>query len=241
MEHLCRAILQEKENEQKHYWESNNDSKREELQWENLNLNDWIRIRYGKVCKITEERILKDYRREKFRDEEDDLDDYLEDPEECKEDKASTILRVIHDKLNNDWFDNTSEAEDDLEGILDNLKPISYDGFIELDGEAYNNRRCILLGMTYEEPTLILIKNAKVTRYTVGLGETYTKVNLLGVEKIPRNRDNVTVMRARLMKKWPKKEITKQRRSINLESNLNTWFSLRKNRNSRSPRLVFMW
>nr|GEZ96568.1 hypothetical protein [Tanacetum cinerariifolium] len=132
-------------------------------------------IRYGKVCKITGERILKDYWREKFRDEEDDLDDYLEDPEECEEDKANTILGVIHDKLNNDWFNNTSEAEDDLEGILDNLKPISYDGFIDLDGEAYNNRRCILLGMTYEEPTLILIKNAKVTRYTVGLGETYTK------------------------------------------------------------------
>ncbi|GJU31833.1 hypothetical protein Tco_1175422 [Tanacetum coccineum] len=87
---------------EKHYWESNNDSKREELKWENLSLNDWMRIRYGKVCKMTGERILKDYWREKFRDEEDDLEEYLEDLEECKEDKANTILGVMHDKLNND-------------------------------------------------------------------------------------------------------------------------------------------
>ncbi|GJX48041.1 hypothetical protein Tco_0273231 [Tanacetum coccineum] len=219
-----RAILQEKDNEsqywascnpssnicdggdlpiniEKHYWESNNDSKREELEWENLSLNDLIRIRYGKVCKMTEERILKDYWRERFRDEEDDLEEYLEDPKECREDKANIILGVIHDKLNNDWFNNTSEDEDDLEGILDYLKPRSYDGFINLDNEAYNKKRCRLLGMTYEEPTPILIEKTKVTRYTVGLGETYAKVKVLGVEKIPRTRDNVAAMRARLMKK----------------------------------------
>ncbi|GJT31228.1 retrovirus-related pol polyprotein from transposon TNT 1-94, partial [Tanacetum coccineum] len=149
-----------------------------------------------------------------LRDEEDDLEEYLEDPKECGEDKANTILGVIHDKLNNDWFNNTSEDEYDLEGILDYLKPRSHDRFIDLDDEAYNKRRCGLLGMIYEEPTPILIEKAKVTRYTVGQGETYTKVNVLGVEKIPRTRDNVATMRVRLMKKWPKKEITKQRRSL---------------------------
>ncbi|GKD03614.1 hypothetical protein Tco_1178588, partial [Tanacetum coccineum] len=227
-EHWCREILQEKENErqywascnpssnicdggdlpiniEKHYWERNNDSKREELEWENLSLNDLMRIRYGKVCKMTGETILKDHWKERFGGEEDDLEEYLEDPEEFREDKADTMLGVIHDKLNNDWFNN-------FEGILDYLKPRSYDGFIDLDDEAYNKRRCKLLGMTYEEPTPILIKKAKVTRYTVGLGETYTKVKVLGVEKIPRTRDNVAAMRAKLMKKWPKKEITKQRR-----------------------------
>ncbi|GJW11822.1 hypothetical protein Tco_1577649 [Tanacetum coccineum] len=148
--HWCRAILQEKENErqywascnpnsnicnggdlpinvEKHYWKSNNDSKREELEWENLSLNDWMRIRYRKVCKMTGERILKAYWRERFGYEEDDLEENLEDPEECGEDKANTILGVIHDKLNNDWFTNTSEDEDDLEGILDYLKPRSYE------------------------------------------------------------------------------------------------------------------
>ncbi|GKE41834.1 hypothetical protein Tco_1469118, partial [Tanacetum coccineum] len=152
--------------------------------------------------------------RERFGDEEDDLEENLEDPEECGEDKANTILGVIHDKLNNDWFNNTSEDEDDLEGILDYLKPRSHDGFIDLDDEAYNKRRCKLLGMTYDEPNLILIEKAKVTRYTVGPGETYTKVKVLGVVKIPRTRDNVFAMRARLMKKWPNKEITKKRRSV---------------------------
>ncbi|GJR27871.1 retrovirus-related pol polyprotein from transposon opus [Tanacetum coccineum] len=93
------------------------------------------------------------------------------------------------------------EDEDDLEGIIDYLKPRSYDGFIDLDDEAYNKRMCKFLGMTYEEPTPILIEKAKVTRYTVGPGETYTKVILLGVEKILRTRDNVAAMRARLMKK----------------------------------------
>ncbi|GJZ14353.1 hypothetical protein Tco_0549583, partial [Tanacetum coccineum] len=116
-------------NVEKRHWKSNNDSKREELEWENLSLNDWMRIRYGKVCKMIKERILKDY---------------------C-------------------------EDEDDLEGILDYLKPRSYDGFIDLDDEAYNKRRCILLGMTYEEPTPIIIEKDKVTRCIVGPGETYTK------------------------------------------------------------------
>ncbi|GJZ55175.1 zinc knuckle CX2CX4HX4C containing protein [Tanacetum coccineum] len=46
-------------NKEKRYWESINDSKREELEWEELSLNDWMKIRYGKVCEITRERILK--------------------------------------------------------------------------------------------------------------------------------------------------------------------------------------
>ncbi|GKF11972.1 hypothetical protein Tco_0049898, partial [Tanacetum coccineum] len=108
---------------------------------------------------------------------------------------------VIHDKLNDGWFNNTSEDKDNLEGILDYLEPRSYNGFIDLDDEAYNKKRCKLLGMTYEEPTPILIKKVKVTRYTIGPGEIYTKVKLLGFDKIPRTMDNVAAMRARLMEK----------------------------------------
>ncbi|GJX49835.1 hypothetical protein Tco_0276680 [Tanacetum coccineum] len=108
---------------------------------------------------------------------------------------------VIHDKLKDDWFNNTSEDEDDLEGILDYLEPRSYDGFIDLDDEAYNKRRCKLLGMTYKEPTSILIEKVKVTRYIIGPGEIYTKVKVLGVDEIPRSRDNVAEIKARLMEK----------------------------------------
>ncbi|GKA96540.1 zinc knuckle CX2CX4HX4C containing protein [Tanacetum coccineum] len=175
--HWCKAILQEKENERK-YWAS---------------CNPYSNVCDGGVCKMTRERILKDHWNKTFRNEEDDLEENLEDPKECGEDKANTIMGVIHDKLHDDWFNNTSEDEDDLEGILDNLKPRSYDGFINLDDEAYNKRRCKWLGMTYEEPTPILIEKVKVTRYSVGLSEIYTKVKVL--------LDNVAAMRARLMKK----------------------------------------
>ncbi|GJR88964.1 hypothetical protein Tco_0212975 [Tanacetum coccineum] len=111
------------------------------------------------------------------------------------------IRRAIIDKLNVDWFNNTSEDEDDSEGILGYWKPRSYDGFIDLDDEAYNKRRCKLLGMTYKEPTLILMEKVKVTRYTIGPGDIYTKVNVLGVDELPRTRDNIAAIRARLMEK----------------------------------------
>ncbi|GKF36944.1 hypothetical protein Tco_0113702, partial [Tanacetum coccineum] len=75
--------------------------------------------------------------------EEDDLKENLEDPEECGEDKANAKMEAIHDKLNVDWFNNTSEDE----------------------------------------------------------GETYTKVKVLGVDEIPRTRDNVAAIIARLMEK----------------------------------------
>ncbi|GJY49133.1 hypothetical protein Tco_0439089 [Tanacetum coccineum] len=94
-----------------------------------------------KVCKTTKERILKDHWRERFGDEEDDIEKNLKDPEECREDKANVIMGSIHDKLNDDWFNGTSEYEDDLEGILDYLEPRSYDGLIDLDYEAYNKRK----------------------------------------------------------------------------------------------------
>ncbi|GJR15292.1 reverse transcriptase domain-containing protein [Tanacetum coccineum] len=94
-------------------------------------------------AKITRERILKDHWREKFRDKDDDIKENSKDPEECREDKANTIMGDIHDKLNDDWFKGTSEDKDNMEGILDYLKPRSYDGFIDLDNEAYNKRRWI--------------------------------------------------------------------------------------------------
>nr|GEX25362.1 hypothetical protein [Tanacetum cinerariifolium] len=89
---------------------------------------------------MTRERILKDHWREKFREEEDGIKENSEDPKECGEDKENVIIWAIHDKLSDDWFNGTSE-DDDSEGILDYLKPRSYDGFIDLDNEAYNKRR----------------------------------------------------------------------------------------------------
>ncbi|GJS34240.1 reverse transcriptase domain-containing protein [Tanacetum coccineum] len=75
-------------------------------------------------------------------EEKDDTEVSLEDLEEYEEAKAHTIIEAIHDKLNDGWFKDTSEDEADLEGIINYLKPRSYDGFIDLDNKAYNKRRC---------------------------------------------------------------------------------------------------
>ncbi|GJW67317.1 hypothetical protein Tco_0121741 [Tanacetum coccineum] len=61
--------------------------------------------------------------REKFGEEEDAIEGNSEELEECGEDKENTIKGAIHNKLNDDWSNSTSEDEDDLEGILDYLKP----------------------------------------------------------------------------------------------------------------------
>nr|GFC03684.1 hypothetical protein [Tanacetum cinerariifolium] len=115
---------------EKGYWESMNDSERVDLELEELSFNDWNDV---------------------------EVDDG-EDLAECGEDKANIILEVVLDKLDEAWFNGTREDNDDLEGILDYLKPKSYDGFIDLDDEAYKERKCRFLGYTYREPPPILIK-----------------------------------------------------------------------------------
>ncbi|GJS24689.1 zinc knuckle CX2CX4HX4C containing protein [Tanacetum coccineum] len=94
--------------------------------------------------------------RERFEDEEDDIDENSEDPEECGEDKENIIMGVIHDKLNDDWLNSTSKDKDNLEGILNYLEPRSDDGFIDLDNKAYNKRKYRLLRLTYKKPPPIL-------------------------------------------------------------------------------------
>ncbi|GJV22540.1 hypothetical protein Tco_1371560 [Tanacetum coccineum] len=164
-------------------------------------LSIYKRLGMGNSNQLTWERILKDLWRESFGDEEDDIKENSEDPEECGEDKVNVIIGAIYDKLNDDWFNGTSEDENDLEGILDYLEPRSYDGFIDLDDEAYNKRKCRLLGLTYEDPPLIIIEKVKVTRYTIGPEEIYTKVKVLEIDEMPRTRHNVAAIRARLMEK----------------------------------------
>nr|GEU67128.1 kinase-like domain-containing protein [Tanacetum cinerariifolium] len=90
-----------------------------------------MKIRYGKVCKMTRDRILRDHSRERFEDDEYEIEENLEDSEECGEDKASVILGIVLDKLDEAWFEGTSEDKDDLEGMLDFLEPKSYVGFID--------------------------------------------------------------------------------------------------------------
>nr|GEX38585.1 hypothetical protein [Tanacetum cinerariifolium] len=115
--------------------------------------------------------------------------------------KVDIFRKSISLEVGSEKFNNTSEDKDDLVGILDYLEPRSHYRFIDLDDEAYNKKRCKLLRMTYEEPTPILIEKVKVNRYTIGPGEIYTKVKVLGVDEIPKTRDSVAAMRAKLIEK----------------------------------------
>ncbi|GJR87731.1 hypothetical protein Tco_0211742 [Tanacetum coccineum] len=128
----------------------------------------------------------------------DDIDDFY-DPDQCEESRNNEIReRIIHN-LHEEWFKGTSDDEDDIEGIIDYLEPTSYDGFIDLDEEEYNKRRCRLLGMPYIAPLLLIIEQVKITRYSLGPGEVYTKVEVLNMEKLPWTRNNIATIRHDIM------------------------------------------
>ncbi|GJZ81935.1 hypothetical protein Tco_0646929 [Tanacetum coccineum] len=93
----------------------------------------------------------------------------------------------------------TFDDEDDIEGIIDYLKPTSYDGFVDLDEEEYNKRRCRLLGMPYIEPLPIIIEQVKITRYSLGPGEVYTKLEVSNTKELPRTMNNVAIIRSDIM------------------------------------------
>ncbi|GKA07309.1 hypothetical protein Tco_0686533 [Tanacetum coccineum] len=160
-EHWCKAILQQKgeehefwasydtyndqcdgrdlfdNTEEKYYWCCLNDDKRIDVTWEGLSLTNWIRVRYGKVCKITKEIILKDYWRQEYDENQDDMIDmnmelvqkvspntkeYCENLENFREEKMELILAIVFDKLDDGWFSGTTKDEEDLDGIVDYLE-----------------------------------------------------------------------------------------------------------------------
>ncbi|GJU29905.1 hypothetical protein Tco_1173494 [Tanacetum coccineum] len=106
---------------------------------------------FGEVSETARDKILRDHWRKRFGNEYDDSDDF-EDPDGCWESKENKILGTIINKLHDEWFKETNEDDDDLEGIIDYLEPTLYDGFIDLDDEEYKERKCRLLGMPYIKP-----------------------------------------------------------------------------------------
>nr|GEU51303.1 hypothetical protein [Tanacetum cinerariifolium] len=151
------------------------------------------------ICKSTRDRILKDHWKEKFGEDDDVTDEGWEYLEKCREEKTDAIFDTIFDKLDDSWFSEETQDEDDLDGIIDYLEPTSYDMFIDNEDEAYKERLCNLLGMPYRKPPLILIERVEVTRYNIGTGETYTKTKNLGIDEIPQTSTNVANVRAVLM------------------------------------------
>ncbi|GKE36084.1 hypothetical protein Tco_1455406 [Tanacetum coccineum] len=94
----------------------------------------------------------------------------------------------------------TSEDEDDIEGIIDYLEPMLSRTNV-IDEEKYNKRRCRLLGMPYIAPLPLMIEQVKITRYSLGPGEVYTKVEVLNMEEIPQTRNNIATIRSDIMDK----------------------------------------
>ncbi|GJY59324.1 hypothetical protein Tco_0459216 [Tanacetum coccineum] len=123
-----------------------------------------------------------------------------EDLKNFEEENMELILDIVLDKLDGGWFNGTVKDEDDLDRIADYLELKSDDGFIDIVDEAYKERMCKMLGMTYKKPSPILIEEVEVTRYTIDTGENYTKVRVVETEEIPRTSANVATVRAKLMK-----------------------------------------
>ncbi|GJZ72769.1 reverse transcriptase domain-containing protein [Tanacetum coccineum] len=64
-----------------------------------------------------------------------------EDPKKCEETKERAIIGAMVKNLLEEWFLEVSRDKDDLEGIIDYLEPILYDGFIDHNDESYKQRR----------------------------------------------------------------------------------------------------
>ncbi|GKD54690.1 zinc knuckle CX2CX4HX4C containing protein, partial [Tanacetum coccineum] len=110
-----------------------------ELSHRAVNKTHW----YDNVNNITKERILQKFGDNKLGGQirEKILTEEQEDPEKCKETKEREIIRAMVNKLPEEWFSEVNIDKDDLEGIIDYLEPILYDGFIDYYDEAYKQRR----------------------------------------------------------------------------------------------------
>ncbi|GJW59150.1 hypothetical protein Tco_0105881 [Tanacetum coccineum] len=161
--------------ENRNYWKSTNDNERNNLIWEGMSSKDWIRVKYAKICKNTQDKIIRDYWRDEMEKEK---EDNLEIQEEY-----------------------SSDDEEDLIGILDYLEPNSYNGFTNCENESYNKRKCELLGMTYTKAPPIIIEKAEITRYILGPDESYTKVKILEIDGLLRTQENVADIRAKIVSK----------------------------------------
>ncbi|GKC08144.1 RNA-directed DNA polymerase, eukaryota, reverse transcriptase zinc-binding domain protein [Tanacetum coccineum] len=112
------------------YWESENDNNNENIEWNDLSLSDWLKIKFGEVEETMKKKILTEHWRKQFGVDYDDNDDFY-DPDQCGEGRNNEIRERIINNLHEEWFKGTSDDEDDIEGIIDYLEPTSYEGFID--------------------------------------------------------------------------------------------------------------
>ncbi|GKE08153.1 hypothetical protein Tco_1411704 [Tanacetum coccineum] len=135
---------------------------------------------------MTKERILKDYWRQEFDENQDDMIDMNVD-----------LVQEISSNTDEDCEELENFGEEMMELILDTVLNKLND---DIHDESYKERMCEWLGMTYKTPPPILIEKVEVTRYTIGPGESYTKGRILKIDELPRTSANVATIRAELMK-----------------------------------------
>ncbi|GKA13949.1 hypothetical protein Tco_0693595 [Tanacetum coccineum] len=97
-----------------------------------------------------------------------------------------------------------------------------HDDFVDINDKGYKERMCKLLDMTYKKPSLILIEKVEVTRYTIGPGESYTKVMILEIEEMPKTSANIVAARAELMEEMDTAGSVQRETKTMLEYNLKT-------------------
>ena len=130
--------------------------------------------------------------------EREDLDEEIE--VSSIEIKDNLILEIIEDKLDESWYKGTESDDEDLLGITEYLDIQGYDEFTNPEDEAYEQRRCKLLGIPYKEPPPIHTETFEVTRYSIGPNEQFSKVVSNEKKEFSRTVENVAWIRGNLMK-----------------------------------------
>ncbi|GJV74372.1 hypothetical protein Tco_1494367 [Tanacetum coccineum] len=121
------------------------------------------------------------------------------DLENFGDEKRVLIQELIKDRLNDNWYSHTPDDDDELDCLVDYLELQSYGGFIDTKDEAYKERMCKLLGMTYKKPPPITIEKFEITRYMVSPRERYAKIKVVVIDEMPSIISNVAMIRVGLM------------------------------------------
>ncbi|GJS53010.1 hypothetical protein Tco_0626372 [Tanacetum coccineum] len=132
--HWCTLIYRQNNGIQE-VWASCNPSN-EECNGRSLHNNE-IRC-YWEIDETMKKNILTEHWKKQFRVDYDDSNDFY-NPDQCEDGRNNEIREGIIHNLHKEWFKGTSNDEDDIEGIIDYLKPTSYDGIQKLGGN-YRDR-----------------------------------------------------------------------------------------------------
>ena len=163
--------------EDDHLWTSTNDDLRTKIPLlKGVNLDDWIHVKYGRLDRVTKNKILK----------------------------GCSGKEKAYSEGSRDPGDERS-VSGTIEGFSEYNKDVDYldlqweKGFHDPDDETYEKRRCELLGVPYEAPPPIVAKKFEITRYCLGPNERFAKIRKLENKNIIRTMTNVAWVRHNLV------------------------------------------